>query len=111
MNPQLFISPNLGHQHFFSFDLESVVRLEGVRNYTRFIPAKGQPIITCRSLGIYLEQLPQQFVRVHKSYVINCRYILGIDPRSNSILMTDGTSIPISRRKRTAILRLLGKSR
>ncbi|NBB21373.1 hypothetical protein GVN20_18550 [Runella sp. CRIBMP] len=111
MNPQLFISSNLGHQHFFSFDLESVVRLEGVRNYTRFIPAKGQPIITCRSLGIYLEQLPQQFVRVHKSYVINCRYILGIDPRSHSILMTDGTSIPISRRKRTAILRLLGKSR
>ncbi|WP_428667528.1 LytR/AlgR family response regulator transcription factor [Runella sp.] len=107
MNPHLLIPTDLARLHRFSFNLESVTRLEGVRNYTRFIKVAGQPIMTCRPLGTYLDRLPEQFIRVHKSHVVNCQYILSVDSDNHCILMTDGTSIPIARRKRTSILKLL----
>lgn len=37
------------------------------------------------------------FVRIHKSYLVNLRYITLI--RKNEIILDDGTSLPLSRRK------------
>ena len=107
MNSLLLTPPHLPRLRHFCFELEDVIRLEGNRNYTRFIKANGQYVLTCRSLCTYDERLPRQFVRVHKSHVVNCRYILSVDNANHCLLMTDGISIPISRRKWTQIVDLL----
>lgn len=107
MNPHLLIAADLARLHRTFLDLENVIRLEGVRNYTRFINLHGQPTITCRSLGIYSESLPAQFVRVHKRHVINCCFISSVDSSNLCIYMEDGAAIPIARRKRSTILKLL----
>ncbi len=41
------------------------------------------------------------FIRVHKSYIVNYRYIENIDAKS--LLMTNGSEIPISHGKKTDI--------
>lgn len=41
------------------------------------------------------------FIRIHKSYLINYRYIKSINAKS--ILMTDGSELPISHGKKTEI--------
>lgn len=42
-------------------------------------------------------RLPEEFIRVHKSYMVNMRYIDRID--RSSILLQNGRSVPISRSK------------
>lgn len=109
MNPHLLIAADLARLHRTSLDLGNIIRMEGVRNYTRFISTHGQPTMTCRSLGSYIEKLPDQFIRVHKSHVINSGYILSINKENYCIFMQDGAKIPIARRKRAFILKLLKK--
>ncbi|WP_052308790.1 LytR/AlgR family response regulator transcription factor [Runella slithyformis] len=109
MNLHVLLPTDLTHLHRISFDPENIIRLEGVRNYTRFITTHQQPVMTCRSLGMYHERLPLQFIRVHKSHVINSRFIRSIDKDKDCIFMADGSSVPIARRKRSFILKLMKK--
>ena len=43
------------------------------------------------------EKLPEEFVRVHKSYIVNMRYIDRIDRKN--VLLQGGRAVPISRSK------------
>lgn len=43
------------------------------------------------------EKLPEEFVRVHKSYIVNMRYIDRIDRKS--VFLQGGRAVPISRSK------------
>ncbi len=50
------------------------------------------------SLSVLEEQLDRfDFVRTHKSYLVNCRYIFSI--QKNRIILDDRTEIPLSRYK------------
>ena len=44
------------------------------------------------------EQLPKEFLRIHKSYIVNMRYIDRVE--RNELLLSNGKRIPISRSKR-----------
>lgn len=57
------------------------------------------------SMYEYLERLSDSFIVAHQSFAVNKRYIMGM--RQNELVLTDGTSIPISRAKRREIKELL----
>ncbi len=78
--------------------INDIIRLEAERNYTRFILANGRQILTCRNLSFYEPLLAERFVRVHKSHLLNCCYI--IKKNKTHIRMSDGVEVEVSRRKR-----------
>lgn len=78
--------------------VSDIIRLEAERNYTRFILADGSQLLTCKNLSFYEPLLPESFVRVHKSHLLNRHYILR--KSKTHICMRDGTEIEVSRRKR-----------
>ncbi|XOV90480.1 MAG: LytTR family DNA-binding domain-containing protein [Pseudomonadota bacterium] len=59
-----------------------------------------------------LEQLPDNFIQVHRSHVVNTDFIdtVGREGRNYFVCMKDGSQIPVSRGKRDEILPLLEQS-
>jgi len=90
--------------------VRNIVRLEANSNYTNFYIDKfHKPIVTSKSLKNYVNQLnPQQFVRTHRSHLVNIDFIYSLNVKPGKFLtLKDGTLIKISRRKLTAIKQLL----
>ena len=50
---------------------------------------------TCSSLNSIQQDLPDSFVRVHRSYIVNKEQITKIDKESKSIYFTDNMSCPL----------------
>ena len=44
-----------------------------------------------------MEQLPQDFIRVHKSFIVNRKAILQIQFGQNLIMLEEGLTVPVSR--------------
>lgn len=81
--------------------IDDIVRLEGDLNYTRFVLADGRTILTSKNLSFYQPLLPDTFIRVHKSFLLNRYYILGFGRLY--VRMTDGYEVMVARRKRRLV--------
>ncbi len=80
---------------------EELVLIEGRGNYTLFYCRDGAQLLTSKSLSFYMTLFPAHFVRVHKSYVVNTRFIQSND--RSLIYLTDGRCIPVSRRRQREV--------
>lgn len=87
------------YQHKLPTDLNQVLRLEGTGNYTTFILRNGTKHLSSKSLCVYEQHLPADFVRVHKRCIINRRFVVGFDKVKKCVLMMDGTEVQIARRR------------
>ena len=79
------------------------------RNYTKFFFTNGKRLIVSKTLKENEELLSQHnFIRPHKSHLINVKYIKSfLRQEGGYIIMTDGSKIPVSRRKREKIMDIL----
>ncbi|GAB3296006.1 LytR/AlgR family response regulator transcription factor [Hymenobacter tenuis] len=78
--------------HTQRLNLRDIRYLEGLKDYIK-IYAGGKPILTLNSLKAFEDRLPSQdFVRVHRSYIVALAHIDSI--RKNRIYMGE-TIIPI----------------
>ena len=78
-----------------------IVRLEGERNYTRFVLRGGRYILTSKNLSYYTELLPETFVRIRKGCLVNRLHVRKF--AWNEVVLLDGTKLPIARRKRRKV--------
>ena len=76
-------------------DLNTIKYIEGMNEYVRIHRENAKPVMSLLSLKSLDEKLPDdQFMRVHKSYIVNLKKITEIT--SNTILCADGREIPVS---------------
>lgn len=80
---------------------DDLIRLEAEGCYTKVVIRDGKDKIISHTLKDFENTLPKQlFFRIHKSHLINLKYIKEYSTRSgNFVTMTDGSKIEISRRK------------
>ncbi|HEY3372536.1 MAG TPA: LytTR family DNA-binding domain-containing protein [Prolixibacteraceae bacterium] len=80
---------------------DDLIRLEAEGCYTKVIIKDGKNKIISRTLKDFEETLPKElFFRIHKSHLINLKYIKEYSNISgNFVTMTDGSKVEISRRK------------
>ena len=77
-------------------ELNSIKYIEGMNEYIRIHREDGKPIMTLLSLKSIEKQLPTtNFMRVHKSYIINLEKIQEVE--ANIIVCDGGKLIPVSR--------------
>lgn len=89
------------------FSPGDIVRLEALSNYTCVHFISHKPIITATLLKDYEKALqPYGFVRVHRSHLINKKYVTGIND-NGIITMTDRSTASISRRKKNKAIVVL----
>jgi two-component system, LytTR family, response regulator len=89
----------------------SIIRGEASDNYTTFYFNDRKPITVSRPLKEFDELLSlSKFFRVHQSHLINLNQIKQFNKREGgSIIMKDGSEVPVSTRKREILIQELSK--
>lgn len=89
---------------FFRVKLSSILYIKALSNYVELITDKKRYVIRM-SLNKFLERLDQeQFLKVHRSYVVNIKHIEAIN--RTSIIIGD-TRIPLGKINREELLNAL----
>jgi two-component system, LytTR family, response regulator len=99
-----------GMQGFTIIDIDDIVNLDADNNYTIFHLVNDKIITVSRPIKEYEETLDSsQFVRVHKSSIINLKYLREFSRSDGyNVIMSDGRAIPVSRRRMSEFLKILG---
>ncbi len=79
-------------------DLADVMYIEIYGHWLNVYLKTGEPLECYGSLSDFEKQLDEfDFVRTHKSYLVNCKYIFSIE--KGQVVLDDKTTIPLSRYK------------
>jgi two-component system LytT family response regulator len=92
-----------------ALDVSNILLLEAEGAYTTFHLKSGERIIASRVLREFEAQLPpQQFVRVHRSYLVRVSAIQSLQKaEEGSLRLTNGMLVPVARARRDDLLKLL----
>ena len=79
--------------------VNAIVRCEADSNYTHFYLSDKSKFTASKTLKECEELLSEKdFIRVHKSHLINKRFIQSLT-NNNRVKLTDGSTVEVSRRK------------
>jgi two-component system, LytTR family, response regulator len=98
-------------EKIYVVDIDDIVRCESDNYYTKFILVDGKSLFISKTLKEFEELLAgQNFLRPHKSHLLNIKHITGyLKNEGGCILMSDGAKIPVSRRKKEIVLKVIHK--
>ena len=90
-------------------ETDQILRCESDNYYTNFFLTDGKTILVSKTLKENEELLgDHNFIRPHKSHLVNVKYIKGFLRNDGGYIeMTDGSQIPVSRRKREKIIEII----
>ncbi|MCD4725206.1 MAG: LytTR family DNA-binding domain-containing protein [Bacteroidales bacterium] len=90
-------------------ETDNILRCESDNYYTNFFLTDGKQILVSKTLKENEAMLGgHNFIRPHKSHLVNVKYIKGFLKNDGGYIeMTDGTHIPVSRRKREKIIEII----
>ncbi|MEL6535351.1 MAG: LytTR family DNA-binding domain-containing protein, partial [Bacteroidota bacterium] len=81
-----------GHD-YHRVDAEDILYIESDSEYVHYHLESGQKIMAYQSLNKLVTSLPDSFLRVHRSYIVNGQKVSGLTGRE---LLIKGQAIPIS---------------
>ena len=89
-------------------DIRQIRYVEAMSEYLRlYLEGETKPIIALLSMKRLEERLPQNFMRVHRSYIVNLQKIQQIE--RGRIVMDKDTYIPVSEGYKEAFNRFLSE--
>lgn len=91
--------------------IKDIIRCEAEGSYTSFILTNKRKLLVSFSMKHYEDLLPpDQFIRVHHHHLLNINHVVRfLKTDGGYAVMTDGSEIEISRRKKDAFLQRLQK--
>lgn len=82
-----------------------IIRCESDRVYTWIYLKEGRKLLSSYNLGEFRRILPDRlFFQVHKSHIICLEAVRSFDIRENTVELTDGSVVPVSRRSKQTFL-------
>ena len=88
----------------FFFMLDEILRLEADKNYTSIHLVGKRPFVSSKTLKFFDDMLGEfNFIRTHKSHLVNSRYIKQVTHNSQYVLLSDGSQVEVSRRKKEEV--------
>jgi len=98
--------PSVDEFHFVH--IADIIRCEASSNYSIIYLADGKKIVAPRTLKEFEKLLSSEgFFRVHQSHLINLNHINQFLKTKNKILMSDDSTVEVSRRKKSLFLELI----
>lgn len=86
---------------------DEIEYLESLGDYVKIITSSGAPLITKEKISKLAEKLPDSFLRIHRSYIVNSNKIQAYN--KEGISLKDNTQLPISRTYKKKVMDVLGK--
>ena len=92
-------------------EIEEIVRCESSVNYTTFFFKDKTKLMVTKTLKEYDDLLsPLGFIRVHQSHLINAKLVKEfIKSDGGYLMMKDGSNVPVSTRKKQAVVEALSQ--
>lgn len=93
-------------------NVKDIIRCEADGSYTTFFLESKKKLLVSASLKHYEDLLPEEdFIRVHHHHLINMAHVVRyLKTDGGYAVMSDGTQIEISRRKKEAFIARLNKA-
>ena len=86
---------------------EDVFYISSEKNYSKFHLLESF-ILASKPLGDYEKILdPNQFIRIHRSYLVNLDKVCEFDKKQGGVVLKDGTFLEVSRSKKDFLLEKL----
>lgn len=99
------ITLNTEHK-YHNIPLDEIVYVEADSNYSRFYLNNDKQILVTKTLKEFEDFLPgEQFMRIHKSYILNMNYFQTFQPSTCFIKLKNGQMLKVSRRNKTTFIR------
>jgi len=88
---------------------QDIIHCESSNSYTTFFLTGNKKIMVSRPIKEYEDLLGDYgFIRVHQSHLVNNEYIQSLSKKEGyTLLLKDGTQVPVSRQKRDVVLKML----
>lgn len=97
--------PSKAGVHFF--EPQQIMYCEALSNYTRFYIDDGKQFVTSKTLGEYEDLLlPHNFIRCHKSFMVNKKFISYVD-HDGFIILKNSTKLEVSKRRKADVIKKL----
>lgn len=101
----------LPHANGLTFvEISQILYAESDSNYTSFVMETGEKYLVSKTLGDVQEMLEtRNFLRVHRQYIVNLDHIKRlIKGEGMYLVLTDGSSIPVSRQQKERLMERFG---
>lgn len=93
---------------FYFFMVDEILRLEADKNYTHIHLQQKRPFIASKTLKHFEDLLDDfSFIRTHKSHLVNPRHVTRLSNNSEYLVLTDGSRVEVSRRKKEEVQKQL----
>jgi DNA-binding LytR/AlgR family response regulator len=64
----------------FKIEIDKVLYIEGLKDYVKiYLTDSEKPVVTLMSLKVLEKKLPQRFMRIHRSFIINLSKIQAVE--------------------------------
>lgn len=81
-------------------NLDQILFLEGDINYTSFhFHSRRSTVISHTLKHFEADLLPRGFLRIHRSYIVNSRFVKSANLLKNTLTLMDGTVLRVARRR------------
>ncbi len=86
---------------------KDIIRCESSGNYTKFFITGNRSYLISRTLGDYdILLAPYNFIRTHKSHLVNRKFISFID-HEGFVVLKDNSKVEVSRRRKEEVMAAL----
>jgi len=90
--------------------VSDIVYIEAEGRYSRIFLVGGPSHLESRNLGELEAELDGNFIRIHRSLLVNRHHITSLNKNQDRIGLSNKTELPVSRRKRAEVLSILRKT-
>jgi len=90
-------------------EVKSIIRCQGESNYTHLFFDNRKPLLVAKTLVEFEELLQDfQFIRVHKTHLVNLNQVTSyMKNDGGQLILSNGDSVQISRRRKEMVIRQL----
>lgn len=88
----------LSHNSYYDVKMNEIMYVESFGRKVTFYMESGESFDSYKVLGHVLEELDKNFVRCHRSFVVNLDYVRIIDEKNSSVTLKNGAIVIVSKR-------------
>lgn len=104
VKPFIFIKS--GYSEYHKVDLDTIIMVEGSREYLNVYTTDGKLLTNKRLKEMERELAAPEFLRIHRSYIINTNHIVSIN--AAEVVMKDDIVVPLGQPYRKELKQKMG---
>jgi len=85
---------------------DNITYIESAGDYIKIVTESNEPVLSNERISHILKELPENFIRIHRSFIVNCRKVNSF---SKTELSINGMALPISRTYKKKVTRKLAE--